>query len=87
MVCAWATADVSGMTPETLTPLLHHAPMLEIVLIGTGKSMLAIPQDIRMAFRAEGIGLDVMDTGAACRTYHVLLAEKRRVGVALLPIP
>jgi uncharacterized protein len=42
--------------------------------------------DVRRAFAAASIGLEAMDTGAACRTYNVLLAEGRPVGAALLAV-
>jgi uncharacterized protein len=85
-VSTWDVTDAAGITVESLTALLNHEPPLEVLLIGTGNAIEAIPQSIRAALKERKIGLDVMDTGAACRTYHVLLAEKRRVGVALLPI-
>lgn len=85
-VSRWDVAATVDISKKNLQPFLAHDPALEIVLIGTGNSIQNIPEDIRPLFKQNGIGLDVMDTGAACRTYHVLLAEKRRVGVALLPI-
>lgn len=82
----WDMAALEEVSEKNLAALLYHEPTLEIVLMGTGKNIAYVPDDIRNLFRVRGIGFDVMDTGAACRTYHVLLAEKRRVGVALLPI-
>lgn len=58
----------------------------EIVLVGAGHSGIAVPLDWRNAFREAGIGVEVMDTGAACRTYNVLLAEGRMVAAALQSI-
>ena len=46
--------------------------------------MERIPNDLRECIRALGVGVDSMDTGAACRTYNVLLAEGRRVAAALM---
>jgi uncharacterized protein len=46
--------------------------------------MTPVPAALRQALKATGISLDSMDTGAACRTYNVLLAEDRRVAAALL---
>ena len=84
-VSEWALVK-NVMTPKNLITFLEHHPPLEVVLFGTGNTIKPIPEDVRNAFRAKNIGVDVMDTGAACRTYHVLLAEKRRVGAALIPI-
>lgn len=86
-VSVWNVSDVASITAESLTPFLNHTPELEVILFGTGKSIEVIPQNIRTLLKAKKIGMDVMDTGAACRTYHVLLAEKRRVGVALIALP
>lgn len=83
-VARWNASEASQITPESLEVFLNHDPALEVFLFGTGKSIMPIPQNIRDTLRSQKIGCDVMDTGAACRTYHVLLAEKRRVGAAML---
>lgn len=83
-VSRWNIADIASITLESLDAFLNHTPPLEIILFGTGQGITPIPQSIRDALKQKKIGVDVMNTGAACRTYHVLLAEKRRVGVALL---
>ena len=58
---------------------------VEILLVGCGRRMLPLAGALRAGLRAAGIVADAMDTGAACRTYNVLLAEDRRVAAALLP--
>ena len=57
----------------------------ELILVGTGSSMALVPRTLRQEFEASGIGFDIMDTGAAARTYNVLLLEGRRVAALLLP--
>jgi len=57
----------------------------ELVLLGTGQRQVFPPASFRAKFLSAGIGIEVMDTGAACRTYNVLAAEQRRV-VALLMV-
>ena len=47
--------------------------------------MAFLPKDLRNALRDAGLSVDIMDTGAACRTYNVLMAEGRQVACALLP--
>ncbi len=64
-----------------LERLLAHAP--EIILLGTGPRLIFPPRELLLAVQARGVGMEVMDTGAACRTFNVLLAEDRVV-VALL---
>ena len=81
----WAAADLASATPESFRPLVESGAV-EILLIGTGRSMRIVPAPLRAALRAAGLRPDAMDTGAACRTYNVLLGEERRVGAALLPM-
>jgi len=66
--------------------LLSQLEDVDICLLGAGASGFFVPSPIRDKFRERRIGLDVMDTGAACRTYNVLLAEGRRVVAALYPL-
>ena len=53
---------------------------------GTGAEIAHVPAGLRAALEAAGLGVEAMASPAACRTYNVLLAEGRRVGVALLPV-
>lgn len=64
-----------------LERLLAHGP--EIILLGTGPRLAFPPRALLLDAQAHGVGIEVMDTGAACRTFNVLLAEDRIV-VALL---
>jgi uncharacterized protein len=59
---------------------------IEILLLGCGARMGTVPFALRKGLRASGIVVDAMDTGAACRTYNVLLAEERRVAAALIKL-
>jgi uncharacterized protein len=58
----------------------------EVVLFGTGRTFRILPPAFRAALKSSGMQVDAMDTGAACRTYNVLVAEGRRVAAALLPV-
>jgi len=59
---------------------------VRILLIGTGKSMLPMPMTWRAMAREADVALEAMDTGAACRTYNVLLTEERSVAAALIAV-
>ncbi len=83
---AWPVAAFDQVTPESLSAVTAAVPAVEILLIGSGAQMLLAPAALRAALRDAGIALDVMDTGAACRTYNVLLAEERRVAAALIAV-
>lgn len=79
----WSVAALADATPANLAPVIDNA--VQILLLGCGKLMLPVPPRLREELRACGVVVDAMDTGAACRTYNVLLAEDRRVAAALLP--
>lgn len=59
----------------------------ELLLVGTGETMQLLPPAFKRELQELGLGFDIMDTGAAARTYNVLLMEGRRVAVALVPVP
>jgi uncharacterized protein len=79
----WPVAGIDAVTIETLRPVFERGGT-EILLLGCGARMMPVPPALRQALKAVGISLEAMDTGAACRTYNVLLAEDRRVAAALL---
>ena len=56
----------------------------ELVLLGTGPRQIFPAASLRAQFLSAGIGVEVMDTGAACRTFNVLVAEQRRVVAVLM---
>jgi uncharacterized protein len=80
-------SSVTELTDEGLDPIFAEGDALELLLLGTGADIVAIPAAFRTRFREAGIGLDVMQTGAAARTYNILLAENRKVGAALIAVP
>ena len=80
----WDAASASEVTLDTLAPVTDHGGV-EILLLGLGRATSAVPAALRAALRTDGIALEAMDTGAACRTYNVLVAEDRRVAAALIP--
>lgn len=84
---AWPVTSLAEMTGSTLDPIFAEGDALELLLLGTGLEIAAIPERVRLRFREARIGLDVMQTGAAARTYNILLAENRRVGAALIAVP
>jgi uncharacterized protein len=68
-----------------LNPAIPEAAV-DHFLIGTGRDFLAMPAPLREAFRARRIVLESMATGAAVRTYNILLAERRRIGALLVAV-
>lgn len=82
---AWSPRSIGEVTLASLEPILTPGAV-ELLLLGCGRRMVLVPAELRRALRGHGIVIDAMDTGAACRTYNVLLAEDRRVAAALLPV-
>lgn len=86
-VLAWAVSELGAATPESLSALLAlEVGRVEVLIVGTGAATALVPRPLREALAARGIGVEVMTTGAACRTLAVLTAEGRRVAGALLPV-
>jgi uncharacterized protein len=82
----WPITDPEALTAESLSAVIGHVPRIEVLLVGLGRRFRPLPPAVREALRTAGIAGDAMDTGAACRTYSVLLAEDRRVAAALFPV-
>ena len=82
LVTDWPVTRVEGLAPDHMAAILELAP--EIVLLGTG-ARLTFPEPAQLAplYKA-GLGVEVMDTPAACRTYNILLGEGRNVVAALI---
>ena len=81
----WAGAGFDELTDAHFTPLAELRP--ELVLFGSGAALrFPRPAWVRRLIEA-GIGVETMDTGAACRTYNILAGEGRRVVAALLVEP
>jgi uncharacterized protein len=83
-VYAWEPS--TPLNAASFAPAFAEKDDLNILLLGTGATQVFPARDLRRAFADAGIGLEAMNTGAACRTYNILLAEGRSVGAALLPV-
>lgn len=78
----WPAASFEGLRTEDFDALLDLRP--EIVLLGTGQRQRFPHPRLTASLLAAGIGVEVMDTAAACRTYNILMSEGRRVLAAFL---
>ena len=85
-VRAWPVRSVSEIGEAALAPIIAEAEAIEILLLGTGDQPAFIEESVRAPLAAAGIRLDAMQTGAAARTYNVLIAEDRRVAAALIAV-
>ena len=83
---AWSVARFPDLRLADLRAALSETPSIDFLILGTGAEIGRVPERIRTAFREAGISIDAMATGAAARTYNILLAENRRVGAALIAV-
>ncbi|OHX13959.1 Mth938-like domain-containing protein [Chromobacterium sphagni] len=83
-LAAWSAPDFASLAAEHFETLLAYRP--EVVLFGSGASQRFVHPRLYAALTQAGIGVECMDTQAACRTFNILLAEDRRVVAALLAI-
>lgn len=82
----WPVRAMADLTVDSLAPIMTAEPRPAVLLLGCGKGMSVVPREVRNALRAAGIVVESMDTGAACRTYNVLLTEGRDVAAALIAV-
>lgn len=85
-VMPWTVDDIATVEAISLEPLFQINKNAEILLFGVGPSLVRPSVAVREAIKAHGLGLEIMDTGAACRTYNFLLAEGRRFCAALIAV-
>jgi len=87
----WPVGDPSAVSLMSLAPLTQafDASLARgtVMLLGTGSKTASVDNSLRANLRRMGIGLEVMSTGAACRTFNVLLAEDPAVVAALIAVP
>ena len=82
----WPVASIDQIDPGSLAPVIAEgeAGNTDLLLLGCGARMAPVPPALRQQLRAAGVVIEAMDTGAACRTYNVLMADGRRVAAALI---
>ncbi len=82
----WPIRSFAELSQQSFQPLMAPEGTVDLLLLGCGPRMCLMPPELRQMLRTAGIVLETMDTGAACRTYNVLLAEERRVAAALIAV-
>lgn len=83
---AWPVGTVDEASLDNLVGVLAAVPRPAILVFGCGRVMKPPPASLRLQLRAHGIVLEPMDSGAACRTYNVLLTEGREVAAAIIAV-
>jgi len=82
IIADWPASSVKALSADHMAAIVELKP--EIVLIGTGANFEFPEPGLLVPLQKAGIGVEVMDTQAACRTYNILLAEGRNVAAALI---
>jgi uncharacterized protein len=78
----WPPQTLKDLTEAHFTVIFELQP--EVILLGTGKRLILPPFDLINSLKQYGIGIEIMDTPAACRTYNILMSENRQVVAAML---
>lgn len=85
-IWAWPVTAVHELTEAALAPIWSRAEGLDFFLIGVEEDPWVPPAPLRDRFRAAGLSVDAMVTGAAVRTYNILLAENRSFAAGLIAV-
>lgn len=85
-IYAWDVTSADDLDLRSFDRVMADKDRILFLLLGTGRSQVFPSRELRNSFEAAGLGLEPMDTGAACRTYNVLLAERRPVAAALIAV-
>lgn len=85
-IYAWSPPDLAALDPDSLAGVFAEAAAIDILLVGTGTDNVPLGDALRQRCRAEAIVAEAMSTGAAVRSFNVLLAEERSVAAALVAV-
>jgi uncharacterized protein len=85
-IWAWPVNDARELSEGSLSAVFDRTESLDFFLIGSGREPWVLSDKLRQRFHDLSLSVDTMTTGAAVRTYNVLLAENRRVGAGLIAV-
>jgi uncharacterized protein len=85
-IYGWEAVEGEPLETKLFERVLAEAGDIEVLLVGTGLSIRPLPSQLKSAFRGANMSSDPMSTGAAVRTFNVMLAESRAVAAALIAV-
>jgi len=85
-IYGWSPAAPEDIDAEALRRVVEEKDAIDVLLLGIGDEPRHAPRDAAAALRRAGIGFDAMTTGAAVRTFNVMVSEERRVAAGLLAV-
>lgn len=86
-IWAWPVMRADQIDRTSLARVFAGASEIDSLIIGTGNDVWLPPNDLRDALRRVHVGIDAMQTGAAIRTWNIMIGERRRVAAALIAVP
>lgn len=85
-IYGWEISTFADISEQSFDKVIADAADIDVLLIGCGPDLIALPSHLRDFLRSHGISVDVMSTGAAVRTYNILIAEERAAACALIAV-
>lgn len=85
-IYGWNVTQDTPISADIFSKVIEEAEQIEVFLVGTGQDIQMLPEDLKAILKAKQVASDPMNTGAAVRTYNVLLAEERAVGAAFIAV-
>ena len=82
----WQVSQIETLDETLLAPVIEQSERIEVLLVGWGVTAAFLRPELRESLRQHGVVAETMDSGAACRTYNVLMSEDRQVAAALIAI-
>lgn len=85
-IWAWPIQSLADVTEQGIASVLERAEKIDFFMLGVGRDPLPMPPPLRELFSSRGLNADAMTTGAAIRTYNIMLGENRRVAAGLIAV-
>jgi uncharacterized protein len=85
-IYGWDMVEGDPLTADYFQRVFEEAAAIEVILVGTGRDIRPLPAALKAKFKEHAISSDPMSTGAAIRTYNIMLAESRAVAAALIAV-
>jgi uncharacterized protein len=86
-IWAWPCRTVEEVDAAALAAIIERRATIDFFMLGTGRDPAAMPPRLRALLSDAGVNADAMTTGAAIRTYNIMLGENRRVAAGLIAVP
>lgn len=85
-VYQWPVSQADKLSPRDFAQIYTQIKQIDLLLLGTGDIIMAPPETVRAACQVSGVNIEAMTTGAAVRTYNILIGEQRPVAAALIAV-